>query len=124
MRVNTLWKRLKTNLKDPQMRANALALAGGKAIGLALVLTAMGIYVGGGVHAQTPAAPQPTPEINAINTAWTLIAAFLVGLQFPMAKLPMLGAGVLVACIGAGLLFSARAVGRYRLRRRMRDSEA
>ena len=24
------------------------------------------------------AAPQPTPEINAINTAWTLIAAFLV----------------------------------------------
>jgi len=39
MRVNTLWKRLKTNLRDPQMRANVLALAGGKAIGLTLVLT-------------------------------------------------------------------------------------
>ena len=83
MPVHTLWKRLKTNLSDPDMRAKVLALAGGKAIGLTLLLTAMGIYLGGGVHAQAPAAsPQPTPEINAINTAWTLIAAFLVfGMQ-------------------------------------------
>src|SRR5262245_46188066 len=78
---SVLWKRLKTNLSDPDMRAKVLALAGGKAIGLTLLLTAMYIYLGGGVHAQAPAA-WPTPEINAINTAWTLIAAFLVfGMQ-------------------------------------------
>ncbi|HET9831455.1 MAG TPA: hypothetical protein VFP91_07090, partial [Vicinamibacterales bacterium] len=82
MLVTSLWKRMKTNLADPHTRANVLAFAGGKAIGLVLLLTAMGIYLGGGLHAQTPAAPQPTPEINAINTAWTLIAAFLVfGMQ-------------------------------------------
>src|SRR3954462_7355850 len=81
MRVNTLWKRITTNLSDPDMRAKVLALAGGKAIGLILLLTAMYTYLGGGVHAQTPA-PGPTPEINAINTMWTLIAAFLVfGMQ-------------------------------------------
>lgn len=51
-------------------------------------------------------------------------AGFLVGLQFPLAKLPLLGTGVLAACVGAGLLFSARAVGRYRLRSRLPDSEA
>ena len=43
MLVYTLWKRLKTNLSDPHTRANVLALAGGKAIGLTLLLTAMGI---------------------------------------------------------------------------------
>jgi Domain of unknown function (DUF6249) len=53
-----------------------------------------------------------------------LIAAFLVGLQFPVAKLPMLGAGVLTACIGAGLLISARAVGRDRPGRPLPDREA
>ncbi|HUK33956.1 MAG TPA: ammonium transporter [Vicinamibacterales bacterium] len=78
MRVTTLWKRITTTLKDPDMRAKVLALAGGKAIGLILLLTAMGIYLGGGVHAQAAATPQPTPEMNAINTSWTLIAAFLV----------------------------------------------
>src|SRR5204863_9450503 len=84
MRVTTLWKRITTNLSDPDMRAKVLALAGGKAIGLVLLLTAMSIYLGGGLFAQAPtAAPTgPTPEINAINTAWTLIAAFLVfGMQ-------------------------------------------
>src|SRR5215831_2408779 len=78
MLVTVLWKRLKTNLADPHMRANVLAMAGGKAIGLTLLMTAMWIVVGGGVHAQTPAANGPSPEVNAINTAWTLIAAFLV----------------------------------------------
>ncbi len=43
-----------------------------------------------------------------------LIAAFLVGLQYPIARLPMLGAGALTVCIGAGLLVAARALGRYR----------
>ena len=57
--------------------ANVLALAGGKMIGLTLVLTAMAIYLPPALHAQ--AAPAgPSPEINAINTMWVLIAAFLV----------------------------------------------
>jgi Amt family ammonium transporter len=78
----TLWKRLKTNLRDPQMRANVLALAGGKAIGLILLLTAMRVFLAPAVSAQAPAAAGPSPEVNAINTAWTLIAAFLVfGMQ-------------------------------------------
>jgi Amt family ammonium transporter len=72
----TLWRRLKTN-PAPQMRANVLALAGGKAIGLIPLLTAMRIFLAPAVSAQAPAAG-PSPEVNAINTAWTLIAAFLV----------------------------------------------
>ncbi len=54
------------------MRATMLALVGGKAIGLLLVMTAMGMFVASAIHADAGA---PTPEINAINTAWTLIAA-------------------------------------------------
>jgi hypothetical protein len=71
---------------------------------------------------------EPYLQIGGIITLaagiGVLIAAFLVGLQFPIAKLPMLGAGALAACVGAGLRYSARAVGRYRLRRRLPDSEA
>src|SRR5215470_8058370 len=73
-----LWKRIKTTLSDPDMRAKVLALAGGKAIGLILLLTAMKIYLAPALFAQTPAPAGPSPEVNAINTAWTLIAAFLV----------------------------------------------
>lgn len=71
---------------------------------------------------------EPYLQIGGIITlaagVGVLIAAFLVGLQFPVAKLPMLGAGVLAACIGGGLLFAARAVGRYRQRRHSPDSAA
>jgi len=52
------------------------------------------------------------------------IAAFFVGLQFPIAKLPMLGGAVLAVCIGAGLLVAARALGRYSRRRGSPDSVA
>jgi hypothetical protein len=41
-------------MSDPHTRANVLRVRGGKAIGLTLLLTAMGIYLSGGVHAQTP----------------------------------------------------------------------
>jgi len=70
-----LYRRFKTALRDPHMRANVLALAGGKAIGLVLLLTAMSIYLPGAVHADAGA---PSPEINALNTVWVLLAAFLV----------------------------------------------
>lgn len=52
------------------------------------------------------------------------IAGFFVGLQFPIAKLPMLGAGVLVGCIGVGLLLAARAIGGYRPRPHSPDTTA
>src|SRR5499427_5755415 len=78
MRLTTLWQRITTNLRDPDMRARVLALVGGKAIGLILLLTAMKIYLAPALFAQAPAPGGATPSINAINTAWTLIAAFLV----------------------------------------------
>src|SRR6202521_2496833 len=77
MRFDTLRKRFLHNFIDPDMRVKVLALAGGKAIGLTLILTAMRIFLAPALFAQAPAA-LPTPEINAINTAWVLIAAFLV----------------------------------------------
>ena len=52
------------------------------------------------------------------------IAAFFVGLQFPIAKLPLLGVGVLAVCVGAGLLVAARALGRFSPRRGSPDSVA
>src|SRR5437870_3845161 len=81
MRLMKLRDRVLNNFRDPQMRANVLALAGGKVIGLALVLSAIYAWIGSPLQAQAAAAG-PTPEMNAINTAWTLIAAFLVfGMQ-------------------------------------------
>src|SRR5580765_8678280 len=77
MGLRKLGDRLATNMRDPEMRANVLALVGGKAIGLILLLTAMWIYLPPALHAQAPAAG-PTPEINALNTVWVLLAAFLV----------------------------------------------
>jgi ammonium transporter, Amt family len=80
MPAKKIYERLIDSFKDPAMRANVLALMGGKAIGLILVLTAMRIYLAPAVFAQAPAGP--TPEVNALNTAWVLIAAFLVfGMQ-------------------------------------------
>jgi Amt family ammonium transporter len=64
------------------MRRNVAALAAGKAIGLAIVLFVMHSLTAGVAHAQDASAPDPVASINAINTAWVLIAAFLVfGMQ-------------------------------------------
>ena len=71
------FRRIVAGFRDPVLCANVLALAGGKIIGLTLVLTAMAIYLPPALHAQAPASG-PSPEINAINTMWVLIAAFLV----------------------------------------------
>jgi ammonium transporter, Amt family len=79
MRAGTVRTRLMTSLADPLMRGKVLALVGGKMIGLILVLTAMRVFIAPGAYAD---AGQPTPEINAINTVWVLVAAFLVfGMQ-------------------------------------------
>jgi Amt family ammonium transporter len=75
MGITRLCSRISSALRDPDMRANVLALAGGKAIGLVLLLTAMRLYLPQALHA---ADAGPTPEVNALNTMWTLLAAFLV----------------------------------------------
>ena len=72
--VNGMWSRLRENLNDPVFRGKAMALMGGKAIGLILVLSAMRVFIAPAVYA----ADGPTPEMNALNTMWVLIAAFLV----------------------------------------------
>ena len=60
MKSITIWRRLKDSMRDPEMRANVLALAGGKAIGLTLVLTAMCMYLPTALHAQAaPAGSRP-----------------------------------------------------------------
>jgi len=79
MTSGSVLARLRTSLRDPAMRVRVLALVGGKMIGLALVVAAMSIFLSPAVHAD---AGGPTPTMNALNTAWTLIAAFLVfGMQ-------------------------------------------
>ncbi len=79
--LRATWVRFRTNLRDPLLRKNVAFYMGGKLLGLALVLVLMWTVIPTVVHAATGAAI-PTPEINAINTVWTLVAAFLVfGMQ-------------------------------------------
>jgi Amt family ammonium transporter len=78
--------RLGTRLRDPEWRRYGGLLLGGKMLGIGLVLFIMAVVSGlffTHVYAQTG-----TPEVkgadvvNPVNTAWTLIAAFLVfGMQ-------------------------------------------
>src|SRR6202163_3970964 len=114
--------RLATRLRDPEWRRYGGLLLGGKAMGIALILLIISVVSGlffGHVYAQAG-----TPEVkasdvvNPVNTAWTLIAAFLVfGMQVGFT---MLEAGfcrsretvnVLVECVVdtclCGILFYA-----------------
>jgi len=75
--LRTTWTRLRTNMRDPLIRRNVAFYMGGKLLGLALVLTAIWTFLPTVVHAATGASVD-TPQINAVNTVWTLIAAFLV----------------------------------------------
>src|SRR6266478_4111398 len=78
--------RLAGRLRDPEWRRYAGLLLGGKALGIGLVLLIITVVSGlffTHVFAQT-AAPEikAADAVNPINTAWTLIAAFLVfGMQ-------------------------------------------
>src|SRR5689334_15591492 len=74
MTLRAVCTRIKNSLADPVIRWKVAALVGGKMIGLTLVLCAMKIFIAPAVYA----ADGPTPEINALNTVWVLIAAFLV----------------------------------------------
>lgn len=71
--------RFVTNLRNPIVRRQVAYLMTGKLLGFALVLAIMMMFLPKLAHAAglTPNAG-PAPEINAINTVWTLVAAFLV----------------------------------------------
>ena len=69
--------RFAANFRNPVKRKQVAVLMLGKLIGLGIVLMLITRFVPKAVHAAGLAA-DPTPEMNAINTAWTLIAAFLV----------------------------------------------
>src|SRR5262245_54671254 len=76
------YQRFRTNLRNPVMRRNVALLIAGKMIGLMAVIMLICLAVPAVAHAQDPDAPDPVMTINAVNTAWTLIAAFLVfGMQ-------------------------------------------
>jgi len=68
-----------TNLRSPIARRNVAILMAGKMLGLAFVLILINMFMGGSrAHAQTAPGVDATSQINAINTMWTLVAAFLV----------------------------------------------
>ena len=74
-------RRFITNLRNPIMRHNVAVLMAGKLLGMGIIIALMLTVLPGFAHAQS-GTPDATAQINAINTAWTLIAAFLVfGMQ-------------------------------------------
>jgi ammonium transporter, Amt family len=75
--LSRLSHRFVTNARNPKLRKKVAVLMVGKLIGLLIVLMLITTFVPRAVHA-AGLRDAPTPEINAINTAWTLIAAFLV----------------------------------------------
>ncbi len=75
--LRTAWDRIRTNWHDPLIRRYVAFYMGGKLLGLALVIVAISTFLPSVVHAATGASG-PTPEMNAVNTVWTLVAAFLV----------------------------------------------
>jgi len=73
---------LRLSWRNPILRHNALVLLGGKLLGLALVVMLILWSLPNSAHAQAAAGMDPALPINAINTVWTLLAAFLVfGMQ-------------------------------------------
>src|SRR5258706_6382518 len=75
--LNVLQKRFMVNIKNPTLRFNVAVRMAGKMIGLLIVLILMTTLIPRAAHA-AGLTNGPTPEINAINTVWVLIAAFLV----------------------------------------------
>jgi Amt family ammonium transporter len=76
-----LRRRLKRSWQNPVVRRNAALLIAGKLLGLSLVLGLIWAVMPTATRA-AGLADGPSAEVNAINTAWTLIAAFLVfGMQ-------------------------------------------
>src|SRR5580658_531127 len=112
--------RLRERLRNPEWRTYGATLLAGKGIGIASVLAVMAlvsVFMGGHAFAADPDL-KGNDIVNPVNTAWTLVAAFLVfGMQVGFT---MLEAGfcrsretvnVLVECVVdtclCGILFYA-----------------
>src|ERR1700730_4594923 len=81
-KLRSVGARLRTNWHDPLIRRHVGLLFLGKAIGLGIVLTLITRWflpamLGAQAATPTPAL-DPMVTVNAINTVWTLVAAFLV----------------------------------------------
>ncbi|HVU12904.1 MAG TPA: ammonium transporter [Phototrophicaceae bacterium] len=77
-KLRELPSRVSTAFSNPVVRKNGAILLAGKLLGLALVVVLMTtIFPITAAHAQD-GTPDATAQINAINTTWTLVAAFLV----------------------------------------------
>ena len=77
-RIIGTYSLFRERLRDAEVRKKAGSLLLGKMIGLAIVLfLASKWYLPVQAFADT-APPLPPPHINAINTVWTLVAAYLV----------------------------------------------
>ena len=117
------FSRLRLRLRQPEWRRYGGTMLAGKVLGVGIVLAIMAVVTGlffTHVYAQTAAAPEvkASDVVNPVNTAWTLVAAFLVfGMQVGFT---MLEAGfcrsretvnVLVECVVdtclCGILFYA-----------------
>jgi Amt family ammonium transporter len=75
--LNLARQRFMKNIRNPNLRRNVAILMTGKVLGLLIVLGLIATFIPQIAHA-AGVADDPSPEINAINTSWTLIAAFLV----------------------------------------------
>ncbi len=73
-----IYQLFKERWRDPAVRRNAGYLLLGKMIGLGIVVLLISKwYLPAVVYADTTP-PLPPANINAINTVWTLVAAYLV----------------------------------------------
>jgi len=70
-------QRFMTNLRNPVMRHNVAVMLAGKVLGLGILLALMVTFLPNFAHAQGTG-PDATAQINAINTVWVMVAAFLV----------------------------------------------
>ena len=80
--LSGVWSTWRLNASNPVMRRNVAWLMTGKMIGLLAVLGLVSWFVPRIAGAAQSDAVDPMATVNAVNTAWTLIAAFLVfGMQ-------------------------------------------
>jgi Amt family ammonium transporter len=79
--LHAAWLQLRTNARNPVVRREVALLMTGKGIGLAAVLMLISWFLPT-VASAAGTTFDPVLTINAVNTAWTLVAAFLVfGMQ-------------------------------------------
>jgi ammonium transporter, Amt family len=80
--LSDAWRLWRLNARNPVMRRNVAWLMTGKMVGLLAVLAFVSWFLPHIANAAQSDAVDPLSTVNAVNTAWTLVAAFLVfGMQ-------------------------------------------